>query len=213
MNKKVLFLSVVFIIISTSCNQQSFYVETGAENSITEFPNTVEQVPTSGSTTKNNYQELNGNLDTEKLKIYGTWSLDKIILTSKDYVGEKNWGDGHIFNEKQYVGYEVEYTPEYFRLGEQKFFSPTYEVSEFNFYDFNNNGDFEHPDLYEFVEKERIKIANEEEYENIDDIPLAYFLVTFKENYFIPVGTQIVLLNEHTMLVGVWGNIILAHRV
>ncbi|MDR1773216.1 MAG: hypothetical protein LBS02_21655 [Hungatella sp.] len=210
MNKKVLFLFVVLIIISTSCNQQSFYPET--ENSITESPNIVEGVPPSGSETKNNYQESYGNLDIEKLKIYGTWSLDKIVLTSKDYIGEKNWGDGHIFNEKQYVGYEIEYTPEYFRLGEQKFFSPTYEVLDFTFYNFNNNGDFESPDLYDFVEKEGIKVDKMEEYENIDDIPLAYYLVAFKENYFIPVGTQIVLLNENTMLVGVWGDIILAHR-
>jgi hypothetical protein len=83
---------------------------------------------------------------------------------------------------------------------------------DFTFYDFNNNGDFESPDLYDFVEKEGIKVDKMEEYENIDDIPLAYYLVAFKENYFIPVGTQIVLLNENTMLVGVWGDIILAHR-
>jgi hypothetical protein len=38
-------------------------------------------------------------------------------------------------------------------------------------------------------------------------------LVTFKENYFTPVGTQIELLNENVILVGVWGDIILAHRV
>jgi hypothetical protein len=63
---------------------------------------------------------------------------------------------------------------------------------------------FEYPDLYEFVEKERIKVDKMEDYENMDDIPLVYFLVTFKENYFITVGTQIVLLNENVMLVGVW---------
>jgi hypothetical protein len=173
MNKKVLFLFVVLLIISTSCNQQPSYP--GTENSITEFPNIVEGVPSSGSETKDNYQESNGNLDIEKLKIYGTWSLDKTVLTSKDYIGEKYWGDEHIFNEKQYVGYEVEYTPEYFRLGEQKFFSLTYKVSDFTFYDFNNNGDFEYPDLYEFVEKERIIVGKIEDYENMDDIPLAYF--------------------------------------
>jgi hypothetical protein len=211
MKKKLLFLFVVLIIISTSCNQQSFYPRT--ENSVTEFSNIVEGVPASDKKTKNNYEESSGNFDIENLKIYGTWSLDKIVLTSKDYIGEKNWGDGHIFNEKQYVGYEVEYTSEYFRLGEQIFFSPMYEVSDFTFYDFNNNGDFEYPDLYEFVEKEGIEIDKMEEYENMDDIPLAYFLVSFKENNFIPVGSQIILLNENTMLVGVWGNVILAHRV
>ncbi len=214
MNKKVLFLFVIFmIIISTSCNKQSFYQKAETTNNITELPNITEEVPIAYSESKNAYQESKRDWDIEKLKIYGTWNLDKIVLSSKDYIGEKSWGDGHIFNEKQYVGYEVEYTPEYFRLGEQKFFAPTYEISEFNFYDYNNNGDFENPNLYEFVEKERIGIANVEEYENIDVIPLAYFLVTFKENYFIPVGTQIILLNENTMLVGVWGNIILAHRV
>lgn len=30
-----------------------------------------------------------------------------------------------------------------------------------------------------------------DEYENVDDIPLDYFLVTFKENNFIPVGTPV----------------------
>lgn len=33
--------------------------------------------------------------------------------------------------------------------------------------------DFEY--LYEFVEKERIKVDKMEDYENMDDIPLVYF--------------------------------------
>lgn len=201
------------MITSTSCNQQSFYPEVETANNITELSNIVEEVSSAYNESKNTYQESSSDWDIEKLKIYGTWSLDKIILSSKDYIGEKDWGDGHIFNEKQYVGYEVEYTPEYFRLREQKFFSPMYSVSEFKFYDFNNNGNFKYPDLYEVVKKEGIKVNKMEEYEDMGDIPLAYFLVMFEENNFIPVGTQSVLLNENTMLVGVWGDVILAHRV
>ena len=208
MNKKILFLFLfVITITSMSCNQKSFYTEAETSNNITELSDITEEVSIDHD------EESNTDRDIENLKIYGTWSLDKIILSSKDYIGEKNWGDGHIFNEKQYVGYEIEYTPEYFRLGEQKFSSPMYEVSDIKFYNFNDNGDFEQPDLYEFVKKEEIKIHKMDEYENMDDIPLDYFLVSFEENNFIPVGTQCVLLNENTMLVGVWGNVILAHRI
>lgn len=145
-------------------------------------------------------------------KFFGVWSLDRIVLESNNYDGEKK-RDGRIFSEKEYLGYEVEYTSEFFRLGEQKFFSPKYKIYDFTFYDYNNNGDFEYPDLYYLVEEGGIKIDHIEEYENIGDIPLVYFTVSFEENNFIPVGSQCVLLNEDTMLVGVWGNVILAHRV
>ncbi len=204
MKQKMLFLFVVIVIICTSCNQQY---------STTESANIADDIPITYSESMHNNQAPNGDLEIQKIELYGTWSLDKVILSSKNYVGEKNWGDGHIFSEKQYVGYEVEYTPDYFRLGDQKFFSPMYKVSEFRFYDFNNNGDFENPDLYEFVKKEGVHIDKIEEYENMDDIPLTYFLVTLNENNFIPVGDQCLLLNENIMLVGVWGDVILAHRL
>lgn len=52
-----------------------------------------------------------------------------------------------------------------------------------------------------------------DEYEYMGDVSLVYFVILFDEHHFTPVGTQCVLLNENTMLVVVWGKIILAHRV
>ena len=213
MNKKIVFLFAVIMIMCTSCNRQSFFPEVDVSDSITESGNITNEIPIALNESENFNQEFNGELDLERLKIFGTWSLDKIILSSKEYTGEKNWGDGHIFKEKEYIGYEVEYTTDYIRLGNQKFFSPMYEITELSFYEFNNNGDFENPDLSEFVKKEGMYVNKMEEYENMDNIPLIYFLITFKENNFIPVGTQCVFLDENTMLVGVWGDVILAHRL
>ena len=37
--------------------------------------------------------------------------------------------------------------------------------------------------------------------------------VSYGEFDFIPVGAQCVILNEGTMLIGLWGKILLAHRI
>lgn len=56
-------------------------------------------------------------------KFFGVWNLDRIVLESNNYKGEKR-RDGRIFSENEYLGYEVEYTLEFFRLGDQKFLFP-----------------------------------------------------------------------------------------
>ena len=79
--------------------------------------------------------------------------------------------------------------------------------------EYNDGGKFRLPSFYEFIENEDINIVNSEKYESWSELSLKFYQVKFKDDYFIPVGTQVILLNNDTMLVGIWGKIILAHRV
>jgi len=91
MYKKIVFLFAVIMIMCTSCNRQSFFPEVDVSDSITESGNITNEIPIALNESENFNQEFNGELDLERLKIFGTWSLDKIILSSKEYTGEKNW--------------------------------------------------------------------------------------------------------------------------
>jgi len=55
-----------------------------------------------------------------------------------------------------------------------------------------------------------------EEYEETGDIPLiCYYIDVEKEDddyWDVPIGNQVILLNDSTILVGVFGHIILAHK-
>lgn len=154
---------------------------------------------------------VNNSEQNNEFDFFGTWSLDKVVLKSKNYDGD-NWG-GIMFYKHDYVGYEIEYNSQFFRLGNEKFFNPEYKLYDFIARDYNINGDFETLDFYDFIIDEEIKIDGLEKYEDIEDFPLVYFVVSFKEDYFIPIGSQCIVLNKDTMLIGVWGEVILAHRI
>ena len=147
----------------------------------------------------------------EKNVFFGTWSLDRIVLTTIDYDGKKR--QGSYYYERDYLGYEVEYTSQFFRLGDEMFYNPTYMQHDFEIYYYNGQGEFQSPDFYEFVLEEGIEIDRADEFERLEDVPLAYFVVSLEQEVTFLVGNQCALLNKDTMLVGVRGQIILAHRV
>jgi hypothetical protein len=159
----------------------------------------------------------------EEHLFFGTWRFECIVLESYDYEelrhGIKNFG-GRRYYEEDYLGYEVEYSSNYYRFGDRVVINPEYILYDFLLYDYIVNGSFHFSDFHAFIEKYGISIDRAGEYESIDDIPLTYFVVRiddYAEYYtdegFAPLGMGCILLNKDTMLVGAWGKIILALRV
>lgn len=152
------------------------------------------------------------NNEESKPEIFGTWSLEKIVLKSEAYDGTSKEALGGI-DEEDYVGLELEFTDKYLRLGEEKFLYPKYILEYMTVAEYNDCGKYKLPSTYGVILDQNIDIANSEKYEWLSEIPLKFYQANFDEDYFIPVGTQVVVLNNDIMLVGIWGKIILARRV
>ncbi|WP_372999180.1 hypothetical protein [Lutispora sp.] len=147
--------------------------------------------------------------------IFGTWTLEKVVLISEIlmFPSEEDDSPDLVDNTEKYVGLELEYTDKYLRLGGEKFFNPKYNLKYMTIPEYNDGGKFKQPSLYDVISNENINITNSEKYEWLSEVPLEFYQVNFDEDYPISVGTQVVVLNDDTMLVGVWGKIILARRV
>jgi hypothetical protein len=152
---------------------------------------------------------------------YGTWHIDKLALTSKSYTGTTKDGlsEENLFDPEDYTGYEVEYSPDFFRLGSETYFDPRYAVSFTTADKFQYGGGFRVPHFLKFISDEGIILFGEDKYESIIKIPIPLIELEFEEDIkyrkysFFPVGSQCALLNENTMLLGFWGKVMLAHRV
>lgn len=156
--------------------------------------------------------------DVEEYPFFGTWRIEKVAVISEMYTGTTLDGvsEEDLYDSEDFLGYELEYTPQYFRIGDEKYKVSEYVVSYESVDGFNNGGKF-WPYLYTFIEKEEIKINNMEDY--TPETLLMQFDVNFTgqvsygQYNFIPIGTRCVLLNDDTMIVGTWGKTLLARRV
>lgn len=149
---------------------------------------------------------------------FGTWRIEKVAVISDMYTGTTLDGvlEEDLYDSENFLGYELEYAPQYFRIGDEKYEVPEYVVSYRTVHDFNVGGKF-WPDLYTFIGEEEIKINN------MDDYTSETLLMQFDVNFtgqvfygqydFIPIGTRCVLLNDDIMIVGTWGKTLLAYRV
>ena len=158
----------------------------------------------------------------EETKIlYGEWKIDRTVLESTMYTGTSVDGDfeNNIFDPEDYVGYILRYSEESFSLGDVEYVNPCYLVREIAVGEYNEGGAFRDPDLLTLIAEEEIEVERNAISPNMSQARLLWVDVTFdyETNYldycFIPVGTQVVLLNYDTMLVGVWGKILLAYRI
>ncbi|WP_010247963.1 hypothetical protein [Acetivibrio cellulolyticus] len=180
-----------------------------AENKMTTSPKNNDDVLNGGD----NNEKLNSkNKDESSLEIFGIWHLGKIVLKSDAYDGTSKDALGGI-DEEEYVGLELEFTDKFLRLGKDKFLNPEYTLEYMSVAKYNDGGKFRLPDVYSFIHDENVNIVNREKYKSLSEVPLKFYQASFKEDYSIPVGTQVVMLNNDTMLVGIWGKIILARRV
>lgn len=182
-------------------------------------PNTMQQ---DNSSKAYNFLERNTipqESSPEEHVFFGTWRIEKVAVISKMYTGTTLDGsrEEDLYDSADYIGYELEYSSQFFRLGDAKYENPKYAIKYNTVDQVDSGGIFRSPSLYEFIAEEEIKINNEETYTS--ETPLICFDINFKETIhyekydFIPVGTQCVLLNNDTMLVGLWGKILVAYRV
>lgn len=156
-----------------------------------------------------------------KKVLYGEWLIDRVALVSNMYTGTSLDGDyeNNIFDPEDYVGYILRYSEESFSLEDVEFVNPNYLVSEITVGGYNEGGDFKNPDLFTLIAEEEIEIEGAANTLNLSQVKLMWIDVKFDyetsyQNYsFIPVGTQVVLLNSNTMMVGVWGKVLLAYRI
>ncbi|MCL2083024.1 MAG: hypothetical protein FWH04_07305 [Oscillospiraceae bacterium] len=157
--------------------------------------------------------------------ILGIWRLEKIVLVSDDYEEAhhrmNNRGGVRVYRE-DYLGYEIEYTEQYVRLGDWKYIASEYSLWGFVISSYLSNGSFWRSDFEKILDDNNIDLDKKGEYEDLGDIPIDYVTVSaLRECSYRdgddfpspPVGDQCLLLNKDTMLVGVWGKIILARRV
>lgn len=154
-------------------------------------------------------------------KLYGEWQINRAVLKSNMYTGTSLDGDfeNYIFDPEDYVGYILRYSEESFSLGDVEFANPSYLVSKITVAEYNEGGDFRNPDLYTIITEEEIEVGGDENTLNLSQVELMRIDMKFdyKTDYqdypFIPVGTQVVLLNSNTMVIGVWGKVLLAYRI
>ncbi|MDE7222161.1 MAG: hypothetical protein K2O34_00085 [Acetatifactor sp.] len=151
----------------------------------------------------------------------GEWQIDRAVLKSDMYTGTLLDGDfeDNLFDPEAFVGYTLRYSEESFSLGDVVYANPCYLVSEITIGEYNEGGGFRNPDLFTLIAEEGIAVEGYVIDSHLSQARLIQVDVTFdyETDYldysFIPVGTQAVLLNHDTMLIGVWGKILLAHRI
>lgn len=157
--------------------------------------------------------------DAEKKPFYGTWRIEKVAMVSDMYTGTTLDGDfeENFYDSEDFLGYELEYTDRYFRIGDKKYKNPEY-VMEYETVDAIDRGIKARPvGLYTFLAREEILANNDQDYTG--ETLLLRFDVDFADEVsygkynFIPVGTQCILLNENAMIVGIWGKTLLARRL
>lgn len=191
--KIVLFVIFVILVIIILCVLLGLIIG-GLPKEIQEIPKTEEVQKT---------QENAAN----KADFYGVWYIDKAVLCSEAYTGTLKDGsfEENLYDPADYIGLEVEYHPDYFRLGDEKYINPEYILTNRTVKDVNEGGSFHNPDLYEFIINEKIEITGEEDYEYLAEMPLLQVEVrldnelSYGDYNFIPVGTQILVLNENSI--------------
>lgn len=152
--------------------------------------------------------------------IYGIWQITDVALMSEMYTGTLSDGDfeENLYDPEEYLGYELEYSQDFFRIGNEVYANPEYITHGLTVKEFNEGGNFRNPDLYSFIEQENIIVDNAAADGGISNVPIVQYQVNFSETVsygnldFIPVGTQCVLLNKDTLLIGIWGKVLVAYK-
>ena len=58
-----------------------------------------------------------------ELPFFGTWYIEKVAVISEMYTGTTKDGvaEEDLYDSEDFVGYELEYTADYFRIGENTY--------------------------------------------------------------------------------------------
>ena len=211
MYKKIyvlVFLIITTIMILASVNLKQYNNDLKSIN----CPPTVKDISVnSNDETKSDSIELKqstaNNTDTKSAVLYGVWSLDKVVMKS----GLVETG------LEKYLGLKIMYSPQYINFGLEKYYNPQYKYITELVPEFNGKYDYRAPNFYYFIKEEGIQIDGINNYDEDKfwaGLPIQCFEVeSIDHEKSIPVGMNGMILNEDTLLLGIWGEGILAHRV
>ena len=163
--------------------------------------------------------EMVGNLSVDsqeniesKLSIFGTWHLDKIVMTSEMYYDFDSSGYRDLIGkEEEYIGKTIEFSKDSIKIGGIIIKNPIYTIEETNLGKYERGGKFHMPTPFEVIESEKIYVSDSENYEYLGDLPIKVISVQYNE--YILYGNYCVILNDNKMFIGGWGKIMLATRI
>lgn len=158
------------------------------------------------------------DIELSSIRLFGTWRMDEVAVISTLYERTPPGAYIKFYDSADYIGLELEYTPQMMRLGEEEYESPAYQIQYDTVLGIDHEGGrprFE-PHLHDYLLDKGIEVKAMEN--PLDPMVIKFFVefegkVSYGEYPFIPVGAACILLNDDTMLVGVWGKLLLAHRV
>lgn len=172
-----------------------------------------------------NATEQVSNADTERENdtpdFFGTYRIEKVAVISDMYTGSTLDGVARedVYDPEDFIGCEIAYNEQYFRLGEKEYDNPQYKISEVTIEELDEGGMFRPKTVADFLEEEDITLEGGEQYSSTAEVPLRQFTVNFQDEVtfgrygFIPMGTRCTVLNSDVILVGTWGKIMVAYRV
>ncbi len=127
----------------------------------------VQSIPINGD---EEVQEANPSIEktitkdmTEELPesriLFGKWRIDKAVLWSEMYTGtiEDGVAKEDLFDPESFIGYELEYSHEVFRLGDKEYENPQYLETYVTLEDFNQGGKFKTPDVFGVIIRKNIR--------------------------------------------------------
>lgn len=81
-----------------------------------------------------------------ELPFFGTWYIEKVAVISEMYTGTTKDGvaEEDLYDSEDFVGYELEYTADYFRIGENTYTDPEYGLFFEDIFTVNDGADFCH---------------------------------------------------------------------
>ena len=91
-------------------------------------------------------------------RLYGTWYIDSAVLKSEMYTGTTmdGWSEEDLYDPADYIGFEIEYSSQFFRLGTEKYNNPIYSVEKETLFGFNEGGDFKLPSFLQLIDEKEI---------------------------------------------------------
>lgn len=149
----------------------------------------------------------------ESLDFFGKWVIDKVAVISELYTGTTKDGlaEENLYDAEDFIGLSLEYREDRIIIGDCEYKKPKYKIRKNTVSEFDiGGGRFRCPDLYSFFEENNIQLFK-------DEVNVVLIRFPYEASYppynFIPVGDDIVIINDDYMFVGIWGKILLAHKI
>jgi len=151
------------------------------------------------------------NINENGMLIFGEWKLLEIALVSEgfDDLSSEVYSN---FDFDKYLNTIITFSDMYIEISNEKYNRPKYVTGETTLTDYNSNGNYKSPDIYDFILSKDIIITNQDEYEWLSQVPITNYTVTLPDNVYNPIVSYVLVLNNDTLLLGGWGKIFLAER-